>query len=400
MKSLLEKVRTFPVCVAVLTAHSVSAQGGWTDVGTVVRLASSADRVGVGTTAPASNAKLEVVQSASSSGARAIRARATAGSGSTRAVEATSSSTSGIGVYGIASAATGATFGVRGLANSSAGTGVHGVATALEGPADGVIGESDSDEGNGVVGIASSPIGEAYGVLGESDADEGAGVVGVAYAEVGSTAGVAGAAFSEDGAGVHGTAFAPTGIAVVAEHLEDGDLFVGFNSVDEVFRVEGNGDVYLDGTVNTPADFAELLPADAADAAIGPCDVLALAPSGRIVRSQTPYERAVVGVHSQKPGLLGDYLKLEPGSEIGAVLAERAEREGRRVPVAIVGIVHVKVTDENGPILPGDLLTSSSRAGHAMKCSDPVRGIGAILGKALQRHDEGAGTIRMLLMQR
>lgn len=36
--------------------------------------------------------------------------------------------------------------------------------------------------------------------------------------------------------------------------------------------------------------------------------------------------------------------------------------------LALAGRVPTKVTNENGAIMPGDILTTSSKKGHAMKC--------------------------------
>jgi hypothetical protein len=51
----------------------------------------------------------------------------------------------------------------------------------------------------------------------------------------------------------------------------------------------------------------------------------------------------------------------------------------------------VKATTENGPIRPGDLLTSASKPGYAMRCEDIHRCEGAIIGKALEALDERRG---------
>ena len=76
------------------------------------------------------------------------------------------------------------------------------------------------------------------------------------------------------------------------------------------------------------------------------------------------------------------------------------------LPVALMGIVHVKVNNENGPIHPGDLLTTSTTMGHAMR-AEPVRinGIeiyptGAILTKALEPLESGKAKIRALVTVR
>jgi hypothetical protein len=167
------------------------------------------------------------------------------------------------------------------------------------------------------------------------------------------------------------------------------------------FRVERDGDVYADRAYhcglndggdatyvdentgcmydNSPADFAEVLPT-ANDPEPG--DVLAISPDGRLVRSTAPYQTTVVGVYSTAPSYVGGAANL--GEEGYA-------------PLAIVGLVPVKASAENGPILPGDLLTTSSTPGHAMRAGeDPA--VGTIIGKALEPLDAGAGVIQMLVM--
>ena len=76
----------------------------------------------------------------------------------------------------------------------------------------------------------------------------------------------------------------------------------------------------------------------------------------------------------------------------------------RWVPVAMMGVVPVKVTAEDGGIRPGDLLTASCIPGHARR-AEPVtiEGVefyrpGTVLGKALQPLESGTGTINVLLM--
>jgi hypothetical protein len=67
------------------------------------------------------------------------------------------------------------------------------------------------------------------------------------------------------------------------------------------------------------------------------------------------------------------------------------------VPLAVVGIVPCKVTAENGPIVPGDLLVTSSIPGHAMKGTDRSRMLGAVVGKALEPMQKGTGVIQVLV---
>ena len=69
-----------------------------------------------------------------------------------------------------------------------------------------------------------------------------------------------------------------------------------------------------------------------------------------------------------------------------------------RVPVALSGTVFCKVDAGYGSIRPGDLLTTSPTAGHAMRADDPH--IRTVLGKALAPMDTGTGLIKVLVMLR
>lgn len=66
-------------------------------------------------------------------------------------------------------------------------------------------------------------------------------------------------------------------------------------------------------------------------------------------------------------------------------------------PVAILGVVSCKVSAENGPIHPGDLLVTSSTPGHAMRADRARAQPGTILGKALESLDTGTGLIQVLV---
>jgi hypothetical protein len=143
------------------------------------------------------------------------------------------------------------------------------------------------------------------------------------------------------------------------------------------------------GTFVSGSDFAESLPARGGKARYQPGDVLSMSTSrpGQVVKSTHPRDRALIGVYATRPAVLG--------ADKGG-----ATRVGKNdVPVAITGIVPVKVTAENGPIRPGDLLTSSSTRGRAMNAGRSPA-IGTVLGKALGVLARGQGTIKMLVMLR
>jgi regulator of RNase E activity RraA len=128
------------------------------------------------------------------------------------------------------------------------------------------------------------------------------------------------------------------------------------------------------------ADFAEMLPAAAG---LEPGDVLVIDPDGQLIRSTEPYQASVAGVYSTKPGFVGG--QPVEGTVAGAI------------PLAVVGVVPVKVTTENGAIRPGDLLVASAIPGHAMKAG-PNPPQGTVIGKALEKLDasQGIGIIKML----
>ena len=129
---------------------------------------------------------------------------------------------------------------------------------------------------------------------------------------------------------------------------------------------------------DAPADFAEMLPAEGS---LEPGDVLAIGPEGDLIRSSQPYQTTIVGVHSYRPSFLGN--------------AQFADEDGY-APLALLGVVPVKASVENGEIQPGDLLVASSTAGHAMKAGeDPPQG--SVIGKALDPLSEGFGFIRMIV---
>lgn len=335
---------------------------------------------------------------------------------------ATNSTTTGAaGVVGRVESASGGDYsvGVRGINNATdpvLSYGVFGSANYV-----GVYGREGSgsgyapgEPGAGVWGDSQ----ESYGTVGSSSAAEG--VVGL-HAGSGKSPGVLGVTwFVADGSladpgatGVEGliTAWSPgafsigvhglvsggssNGIGVFGEHKGSGLGVVarshggwpivayGSSDSDIEFRVTNSGDVYADGAFFPGgADFAEMLPAAGEP---GPGDVLALDEDGRLVPSTRAGQRTVAGVYSTKPGLLGGG-------------GEEDDLAGK-VPLAVSGVVPVKVTAENGPIRPGDLLIASSTPAHAM-VAGPDPEAGTVIGKALTGLADGQGTVRMLVMLR
>jgi hypothetical protein len=342
-------------------------------------------------------------------------AEATATDGFVFGVFGKVASSNGTGVYGWSSAVNGGT-GVTGVTDGILGTGIKGLALATTGTARGVWGESDSVDGTGVTGLADATSGETYGVYGKSRSPDGYGGSfenpsgGVALQAVGSGQGrykaalrvdnthpdygmaayltndsqYATAHFSNDGAGE--VLYLTNSSSGAAGWPTAGGDYIVARSQDETriwFRVDGFGNIYTDGVMYPHgADMAEMLPAAAGPE---PGDVLVIGADGLLARSTEAYQSSVVGVYSTEPGFVG-------GQPI------EGELEGH-VPLAVTGIVPVKVTAENGPIVPGTLLVTSSTPAHAMRAGeDPP--VGTVIGKALSALDGDAGVVQMLVMLR
>ena len=82
-----------------------------------------------------------------------------------------------------------------------------------------------------------------------------------------------------------------------------------------------------------------------------------------VVKADKPFDSSVLGVVSTKPHMV-------MGMEL--IRDEETDEIYENVSAAqltLTGRVPVKVTDENGPIQRGDLLTTSSRPGYAMRWS-------------------------------
>jgi len=225
-----------------------------------------------------------------------------------------------------------------------------------------------------------------------------AGVQGIVSNGNGST-GLEGVALTQGGIAYGVTAFVQSPFATAARIINKsdtgGNLLVGIvgSANRKVFRVNNNGRGFFDGGTRVGgADFAESIAIVGKRSAYSPGDVLIIDRSGerRLTQCQTPYSTLVAGIVSTKPGVLAaPFGSAEPSAS--------SRKQGQQVPLAVVGIVPTRVTDENGPIEAGDLLVTSSEAGRAMKGTDRTRMMGAVVGKALQPLRSGKGVIEILV---
>jgi hypothetical protein len=152
----------------------------------------------------------------------------------------------------------------------------------------------------------------------------------------------------------------------------------GGNPPGEKVIITSDGDIRLVG-----ADCAEFF--ETSDpSAVEPGTVLVIGDGGSLRPCDAEYDKRVAGVVSGGHGL-----------RPGIILDHGSERAG--APVALTGKAYCKVDAEPSSVDVGDLLTTSSTAGHAMKASDDTKYVGAVLGKALAPLGEGRDMIPVLV---
>jgi len=106
---------------------------------------------------------------------------------------------------------------------------------------------------------------------------------------------------------------------------------------------------------------------------------------GKLKLATEAYDKRVAGVISGAGGI-----------NPGLTLAQEGKLDGGQ-HVALSGKVYALATASNGPIEPGDLLTTSNIPGRAMKAADQVRWPGAVIGKAMSSLNEGEGLVLVLV---
>lgn len=253
---------------------------------------------------------------------------------------------------------------VTGMSRSPAESGVFGIHCA---------------GGNGVQGHSSSGV----AVRGDSE----------------SFLGVFGRSSSNDG--IQGRSAAPDHAGVSAINEKNGFGLFAMSSGGQAGHFEGtvdiNGNLAVSGSIDAPkttvtcfdvvisnGDCAEDFDLTGSESA-APGTVMCLDPDGGVRPSTSPYDKSVAGVISGAGGY-------QPG-----IILDRQRSQTRRVPLALVGKVFCNVSADYAPIEVGDLLTTSSTPGHAMKAIDSHQAFGAVVGKALRPLATGRGMIPILI---
>ena len=178
-----------------------------------------------------------------------------------------------------------------------------------------------------------------------------------------------------------------------------GNMWIGGNGADGdivVFAADGDNSTLSQATIHINGDAGDIVMqnADFAEdfdialesvAETTPGTVMVLAKDGALVPCGEAYDHRAVGIVSGA----GEF---KPG-----IVMDKKRDLDHRLPIALVGKVYCKVDAEPDAVRVGDLLTTSSKPGHAMKAADRTRAFGSVLGKALAPLDMGTGLIPVLV---
>lgn len=277
------------------------------------------------------------------------------------------------------------------FAVSAGGNAVWGITSAIS--AAGVIGDNTLGEavvgrnrgGNGVGAVVGRNDDAGYGVRG-FNTKTGIGVIGQAGILAGT--GIAGYFENVNAANSNNVLVSTsngTGVGLVVANFGTANDLAVFRTSGNVARIDKTGKGFFNGGTQTGgADVAELIPHVGRLPVPGDVVMIDIDNPMHYRVADEANSAAVAGVITTKPGVL---------------MNAGVDDVGEAPALALVGRVPVKVTDEGGNIRVGDLLVSSSTPGHAMKApANPAPG--TIVGKALQPHLSGSGTVEMLVMLR
>jgi len=141
------------------------------------------------------------------------------------------------------------------------------------------------------------------------------------------------------------------------------------------------GVVYSSSTAMTAYDVAENYPTKDETMEAGDVVIVDQENTLFVKKADSPYNSQLLGVVSTKPGvLLGGF-------------AANDHPDDKKVPIALSGRVPVKIAPESNEIRIGDLLTSSSTPGKAIKATQS----GPIIGKALENWNLESGKDKIIV---
>lgn len=151
----------------------------------------------------------------------------------------------------------------------------------------------------------------------------------------------------------------------------------------------GNARVVTDELeLNGGSDFAEHFDVVGDEILPGTVVSISVMNPGQLELSRTPYDHKVAGIVSGANGI-----------NPGVLMGQSGSIADGEIPVALSGRVYVHTNIEGGEIVPGDLITTSSSPGIAMKASDRGKAYGSIIGKAMTHADENGFVLVLVNLQ-
>ncbi len=185
---------------------------------------------------------------------------------------------------------------------------------------------------------------------------------------------------SGDGAGVSGELIFYNNTGITSTLELDGD-----------YGATGRSRIIVDELqIKGGADFAEYFDV-AATAETRPLPGMLVSidenDPGKLIVSHSAYDKKIAGVISGANGI-------RPGMMMG----HKGTIADGEYPVAITGRVYVLAEALNKAIEPGDLLTTSAIAGHAMKAINNKKAQGAVIGKAMSKLAVGTKGMVLVLL--
>jgi hypothetical protein len=258
------------------------------------------------------------------------------------------------------------TSGVHGIRSSTPAIPISAYRTSTSGTSPAIHAECNSEDAN------ASAI-RGY-IMSTSPGSGSAAVSGHNYGTQLKGYGVKG---SHDGYGVGVYGLSTNGIAIYGKTTNGG--YAGWFD---------GGPVKVGVLEITGADVAEKFPVSHDATEAQPGMVMEIDPEnpGELCLARGAYNRRVAGVISGANNL-----------PTGAILGHLPGNEDA-LPVALSGRVWVRCDATAHAVEPGDLLTTSSVPGHAMKVTDHDRANGAILGKAMTGLEAGEKGLVLVLV--
>lgn len=160
-------------------------------------------------------------------------------------------------------------------------------------------------------------------------------------------------------------------------------------------RTDGSGPaINCEGTcrvdvleIDAGSDLSETFNVTGGDIQPGTVVVINPERAGELMLADRAYDRRVAGIVSGAGGV-----------NTGMLMGQKGSIADGSHPIALTGRVYCHVDATEHAVEPGDLLTTSTTPGHAMKVSDHGRAPGAVIGKAMTGLAEGQRGLVLVLV--